>query len=78
MRFASDFEVFLRDKVNLNQTRIDTLQSRVNTIETFLSTSAIEDIFVDVIPAGSWAHRTIIKPVATNDTFDADVLLMLE
>lgn len=78
MRFASDFEAFLRDTVNLNQTRIDRLQSRVNAIENFLSTSEFQDMFIDLIPAGSWAHRTIIKPVATNDTFDADVLLLLD
>jgi hypothetical protein len=78
VRFANDFETFLREKVNLNQTRIDNLQSRVNAIESFLSTSALQDAFIDLIPAGSWAHRTIIKPVATNDTFDADVLLLLQ
>jgi hypothetical protein len=31
---------FLVDEVNLNQTRIDTLSSRVGTIETFLIKSA--------------------------------------
>jgi len=35
-------------------------------------------MFVEMIPAGSWAHRTIIKPVDENDEFDADVLLSLE
>jgi Second Messenger Oligonucleotide or Dinucleotide Synthetase domain/Adenylyl/Guanylyl and SMODS C-terminal sensor domain len=78
MRFANDFEAFLRDTVNLNQTRIDNLQTRVNAIENFLSTSDLQDRFIDLIPAGSWAHRTIIKPVEKNDTFDADVLLLLE
>lgn len=78
MRFASDFEAFLRDTVNLNQGRIDRLQKRVNAIEGFLSTSDLQDSFIDLIPAGSWAHRTIIKPVESNDTFDADVLLLLE
>jgi hypothetical protein len=77
MKFASDFEVFLRDNVNLNQTRIDRLQNRVNAIENFLGTSDLQAIFVDLVPAGSWAHRTIIKPVDTNDTFDADVLLLV-
>ncbi len=78
VRFASDFETFLSDKVNLNQTRVDNLQSRVNAIDGFLSSSSLRDIFIDLIPAGSWAHRTIIKPVAANDTFDADVLLFLQ
>lgn len=78
MRFAADFEAFLRDTVNLNQARIDDLQSRANAIEDFLGASELQDVFLDLVPAGSWAHRTIIKPVATNDTFDADLLLLLE
>ncbi len=78
MRFAADFEAFLRDTVNLNQTRIDKLQSRVDSIENFLGTSYLENMFLDLIPSGSWAHRTIIKPVAPNDTFDADVLLFVQ
>ena len=78
MKFAKDLEAFLRDKANLNQVRIDDLQDRVNAIESFLATSDLRDVFLDLIPAGSWAHRTIIRPVATNDIFDADVLLFLE
>ena len=79
MKFAADFESFLRIEVNLNQTRLDLLQQRVNTIETFISNHAtFGDMFVDVIPAGSWAYRTIIKPVSTNDEFDADLLVSLQ
>lgn len=78
MRFAGDFDAFLRNAVNLDQGRVDRLQDRVNAIENFIAASDIEDTFLDLIPAGSWAHRTIIRPVAPNDTFDADVLLLLE
>ena len=79
MKFAEDFESFLRTKVNLNQDRLDTLQERVAAIETFLEAEATFDsTLLDLIPAGSWAHRTIIKPVTENDTFDADVLLYME
>lgn len=76
MKFVDDFESFLRTEVNLNQSRLDTLQERVTAIESFLEAEAtFESMLLDLIPAGSWAHRTIIKPVDTNDTFDADVLL---
>lgn len=76
MKFAEDFESFLRTEVNLNQNRLDTLQERVTAIESFLEAeTTFESMLLDLIPAGSWAHRIIIKPVAENDTFDADVLL---
>jgi len=79
MKFAADFESFLRTEVNLNKTRLDTLQDRVDAVETFISShETFEDMFLELIPAGSWAHRTIIKPVDDNDEFDADVLLSLE
>jgi Second Messenger Oligonucleotide or Dinucleotide Synthetase domain/Adenylyl/Guanylyl and SMODS C-terminal sensor domain len=78
MKFVADFALFLENTVNLNPDRLNRLQKRVDSIETFFSTSDLDDIFLDLIPAGSWAHRTIIRPVATNDTFDADVLLHLK
>jgi hypothetical protein len=76
MKFVDDFESFLRTEVNLDQIRLDTLQGRVTEIESFLEEEeSFGPILLDLIPAGSWAHRTIIKPVADNDGFDADVLL---
>lgn len=76
MKFTSDFESFLRDEVNLNKSRLDTLTSRVNTIEEFLEEDeTFGNILIDVIPAGSWAYRTIIKPATDARTFDADVLI---
>lgn len=79
MKFVDDFESFLRTEVNLNQTRLDRLQNSVNAIENFLAGQAtISPRFLDMIPAGSWAHRTIIKPVGEYDEFDGDVLLYVE
>lgn len=76
MKFAADFESFLIANVNLNQTRLDLLQKRVDSIEAFIEADAtFGDMFLDVIPTGSWAHRTIIRPVCEDDEFDADVLL---
>lgn len=79
MKFTNDFSQFLANTVNLNQSRIDRLQDHVNAIEGYLaSDTIIGEQFIDLIPAGSWAHRSIIRPVKTNDEFDADVLLYME
>lgn len=73
-----EFNAFLRDYVNLNQTRIDSLQSRVSSLEDYLlGDSPINALVDELIPQGSFAHRTIIRPFTGND-FDADVLLPME
>jgi hypothetical protein len=65
--------------VNLNQGRLDRLQQSVDAIQEFLSEhEAFRSIFLDVIPAGSWAHHTIIRPLQENDEFDADILLYVK
>lgn len=71
-----EFNHFLRDHVNLNQSRVDTLHSRVSSLDTALEESTIFEDRLEgsLIPQGSFAHRTIIKPLSGND-FDADVLL---
>jgi hypothetical protein len=79
MKFSSDFDSFLRTEVNLNQSRLDSLQSRVTSIESFISShQTFSDCFRAIIPAGSWAHRTIIKPAREGSEFDADILLLLD
>lgn len=78
MKFVEDFNAFLRDEVNLNQSRLDRLQGSVDAIEAFLADHAtFADNFLDLIPAGSWAQRAIIRPVTENHEFDADVLLSM-
>lgn len=75
MSQASDFKEFLKDKVNLNQDRLNRLSKRVASIEKFLSA---DEVFGELVgefsPQGSFAHGTIIKPVK-NKEFDADVLV---
>lgn len=79
MKFVDAFESFLRTEVNLNKTRLNTLEDRLSAVESFIAGEAtFGPAFLELIPAGSWAHRSIIKPVATNDRFDADVLLSME
>jgi hypothetical protein len=79
VKLIKHFDAFLKNKVNLNESRIATLDSRIEAVSNFLSSGedAIATNFVELIPQGSYAHRTIIKPVAENDEFDADVLLEL-
>ena len=75
MKHVQPFNDFLADHVNLNQTRLDTLESRVKTI-----TDLIKDNlsgYRKYSEQGSYAHKTIIKPVADNDEFDADILVFM-
>lgn len=71
-----EFNLFLRDYVNLNQTRLDLLHTRTSSLDTALEESTLIGDKLDgsLIPQGSFAHGTIIKPLSGND-FDADVLL---
>lgn len=79
MKFLNHFNTFLAGEVNLSQARLDQLDERVGAIDSFLRTGddEIASRFVQTIPQGSYAHRTIINPVDSNDEFDADILLEL-
>jgi hypothetical protein len=66
---------FLENTVNLNQSRIDDLDKRVVAITNYLEAeTTLGPIVIELIPQGSYAHKTIIKPIKGRD-FDADVLL---
>jgi hypothetical protein len=78
MKLLEHFNQFLGDSVNLNQTRLDQLDSRVDSITEALKTAAnLDGRVLDTVPQGSWAHRTIIRP-ATGLEFDADFLVELD
>ena len=78
MSQSSDFKAFLTNKVNLNQTRLNLLSQRVTAIENFLTGDEVFGEYVtELIPQGSFAHGTIIKPVG-NKEFDADVLVPMD
>ncbi|WP_294181458.1 cyclic GMP-AMP synthase DncV-like nucleotidyltransferase [uncultured Schumannella sp.] len=80
MKLIKHFDAFLANKVNLSDGRIKQLDRRTEAIENFLA-SGDDDFathFIDVLPQGSYAHRTIINPVRANDEFDADLLLYIE
>lgn len=78
MKHVDLFASFLNETVNLNQTRIDTLQQRVEAVSSFLRESEYKPNIMSFAPQGSWAHRTIIKPVNANGEFDADLVLYVD
>ena len=78
MKLINHFNVFMADVVNLNQTRIDTLTTRVDAISRTLETFEIfSDILIEIVPQGSWAHKTIIKPTGYSEMFDADIVAFM-
>lgn len=77
MKLIGHFADFLRDTVNLNQTRIDNLESSVEAIKTFIKDSDWKPRVWKHVEQGSWAHKTIIRPVEDGE-FDADLLVIVE
>ena len=78
MKLLSYFDAFLKNTVNINDSRLRDLNDRVNTLyDVLLKDSEIGHLITGKNPQGSWAHRTIIKPIQGNE-FDADFLLIME
>ena len=77
MKLLDYFSQFLRETVNINQSRLDDLDTRVDRITEALKGAAnLDGRVLDTVPQGSWAHETIIRPAGGLE-FDADVLLQL-
>jgi hypothetical protein len=77
MKLVGYFDAFLADVVNLNQTRLALLDDRVEAILGWLEKDTVVGPLVQGhVPQGSWAHKTIIRPVEDRE-FDADFLLTL-
>ena len=74
MKRIEDFNQFLADHVNINQSRLDKLNDHVSAVTTHLSRNL--ESFEKVERQGSYALRTIIKP-KENREYDADVLLFM-
>ena len=78
MKLISKFNDFMNEVVNIDDKRLEILDSRISLIDSYLqSTDVIGAAYIDLIPQGSMAHKTIIKPFNSHE-FDADVLLQLE
>ncbi len=75
MKRVEDFERFLVDHVNINRSRLDSLNQHVSAVTTHLS--KVLASFEKVERQGSYALRTIIKPEG-NKEYDADILLFMK
>ena len=76
MKHENFFKDFLDKEVNLNPGRLNTLEKRKSAVTRFLEDNVSD--YVKVSAQGSYAHKTIIKPVKDNDKFDADLLVFLK
>lgn len=77
MKLIQDFNTFLTDTVNLNSTRFDQLESSIESIKAAVRGLDWTPSIVGFAAQGSWAHKTIIKPLP-GDPFDADLLVYVK
>lgn len=76
MKNVRIFQEFLKDTVNLNETRLRSLEETSAALESFVRQSAWCEGEMKWYPQGSWAHQTIIKPLAGSE-YDADILAIV-
>ena len=76
MKHEKYFSDFLSNHVDLNKTRVDRLEESVRAVTDFLQDSL--NGYMTYSTQGSYAHKTIIKPVQDNDEFDADLLVFIK
>lgn len=72
MKDTHYFQDFLANEVDLNKKRLDTLNRSSLAVNTFLSSNL--DAYEKTERQGSYASKTIIKPVETHE-YDVDMLL---
>ena len=69
------FREFLRDEVNLNERRLRRLETGVGAVSSYLRDHLTG--YQKTEPQGSYALRTLIKPVDDNDEYDADIQIVM-
>lgn len=77
MKLLDYFRTFMTDVVNLNDTRVSQLEASIEAIKSAIRTSDWKPKIRRFEPQGSWAHKTIIKPLQ-DDAFDADLLVFVD
>jgi hypothetical protein len=77
MKHVNLFKEFLNDTVNLNDTRIGDLETSIEAIKNVVRDSDWEPHLNGWMAHGSWAHKTIIRPVDSGE-FDADLIVFVE
>jgi len=77
MKLIQDFNTFLVYTVNLNSTRFGQLENGIEAIKTSVRGLNWKPTIVGFAAHGSWAHKTIIKPLS-GDPFDVDLLVYVK
>ncbi len=77
MKLVNLFDDFLRDTVNLNDTRVRLLEDSIEAIKNVIKMSTWAPTVLRFAAQGSWAHKTIIKP-RPDAAFDADLLVFVK
>lgn len=77
MKHLDLFNDFLRDTVNLNPTRVTNLEKSVGPIKDAVRASDWKPHLHGWMEQGSWAHKTIIKPIDQGE-FDADLIVFVK
>lgn len=77
MKLVQHFNTFLDEVVNLNATRLQQLEDSIGTIKSVIRDSDWGPKVRGFAGQGSWAHKTIIKPVEKK-AFDADLLVFVD
>ncbi|MBX3512069.1 MAG: nucleotidyltransferase [Xanthobacteraceae bacterium] len=77
MKHVDLFNDFLKDTVNLNSTRVKNLDDSLNPIKDAVRGSDWKPHLHGWLEQGSWAHKTIIKPVDQGE-FDADLIVFVK
>lgn len=79
MKFIHSFDAFLKNRVNLNQTRVDQANGAYDTLTSFLANALETKLHVvDTSKQGSLRQGTIIKPRTNETEFDVDLLVRME
>ena len=69
------FADFLKNEVNLNQSRLDRLETAVGGVNDYLKNNLPG--YQKMEKQGSYALGTLIKPVDDNDEYDADIQIVM-
>ena len=77
MKHVNIFNDFLKNKVNLNDTRVTDLENSIDAIKNAVRGSDWTPHISGWMAHGSWAHKTIIRPVDKGE-FDADLIVFVE
>lgn len=76
MEHNSYFDDFLKDVVNIDQGRLDSLETSISAIQKYLLQSDYGTKIRFFRKQGSFAHSTIVRPLPGQE-FDADIVMMV-